>query len=156
MHLIISKIDLTKPIDVEAVNNIVENSLVDGNISKETAKRINPNSIVSFFNSDLGQLARNAENITYREWPFTFATPATDSRDTIVVQGIIDMLIKTPEGLVVVDFKTDRISKQQITERAELYRDQIDLYSRAAEAILKTKVLSKWLYFISAGEPVKV
>ncbi|HUS73070.1 MAG TPA: helicase-exonuclease AddAB subunit AddA, partial [Sedimentisphaerales bacterium] len=40
-------------------------------------------------------------------------------RDTIIVQGIIDMLIQTPRGLVVIDFKTDDVTHGGVAERAE-------------------------------------
>lgn len=70
-------------------------------------------------------------------------------RDTIIVQGIIDMLIRTPQGLVIIDFKTDNVTPGQVSERAEFYRPQLDLYSRAASAILKDKLLAKWLYFLT-------
>jgi len=71
------------------------------------------------------------------------------SDETIIVQGIIDMLVQTPKGLLVIDFKTDRITIDEVSERAELYRRQLELYGRAAGAILKEKLLAKWLYFLT-------
>ena len=79
-----------------------------------------------------------------------------DIRDTIIVQGIIDMLIQKPEGLLVIDFKTDDVSAEQVSERAELYREQMVLYGRAAGAILKAEVLGKWLYFLTPHCPIQI
>jgi ATP-dependent helicase/nuclease subunit A len=59
------------------------------------------------------------------------------------------MLVRTPQGLIIIDFKTDRITAEEVSERAELYRRQLDLYGRAASAILKSKLLAKWLYFLT-------
>jgi ATP-dependent exoDNAse (exonuclease V) beta subunit len=70
-------------------------------------------------------------------------------RDTIIVQGIIDMLIRTPHGLIVIDFKTDNISASQAAQRAELYRGQLDLYARAASKILNAESATRHLYFLS-------
>ena len=100
-------------------------------------------------------------NIVRREWPFTFAFPASveDSsaaEDTIVVQGIIDLLVSTAQGLVVIDFKTDRITAEQAEQYAGLYRRQLELYSRAACAILKEKPAGKWLYFMTPRTFVEV
>jgi len=78
------------------------------------------------------------------------------SDETIVVQGIIDMLIQTPRGLVVIDFKTDSVTAQQVSERAELYRRQLALYSRAASAILKDKLLARWLYFLTPATEFEI
>ena len=79
-----------------------------------------------------------------------------DARDTIIVQGIIDMLIQTPDGLVIIDFKTDKVTSKKVNERSELYRGQIELYARAAESILKTKTISKWLYFLTPQISIEV
>jgi len=72
------------------------------------------------------------------------------------VQGIIDMLVQTPAGLLVIDFKTDDVTAKETSERAELYREQLELYGRAAEAILKAKIIGKWLYFLKPGCTVEV
>jgi ATP-dependent helicase/nuclease subunit A len=108
-------------------------------------------------------------NKVWREWPFTFAIPASEwidtplgrdtkyeIRDTIIIQGIIDVLVQTQEGLLVIDFKTDDIAADKIPQRAALYREQLELYSRAAGAILKTELTGKWLYFLMAGRAVRV
>ena len=66
------------------------------------------------------------------------------------------MLIETPRGLVVIDFKTDNITDGEVSKRAELYREQLGLYSKAAEAIMKAKVAGKWLYFLTPGCEIKL
>jgi ATP-dependent exoDNAse (exonuclease V) beta subunit len=66
------------------------------------------------------------------------------------------MLVRTPKGLVIIDFKTDKITTDQVTERAELYRRQLQLYSRAASAILKSESIAKWLYFLTPGCSIEV
>jgi len=78
------------------------------------------------------------------------------SDETIVVQGIIDMLIQTPKGLIVIDFKTDKITAKQAPQRAELYRGQLELYGRAASAILKDKLRARWLYFLTPATEFEV
>ncbi|GAG43837.1 unnamed protein product, partial [marine sediment metagenome] len=145
------------------------------------AEHIDTKSIITFFESELGRIALGGENTVWREWPFTFALPAvarasspwstarpvpsevegmavplSTSDEMIIVQGIIDMLIQTPHGLVVIDFKTDNVTAEQVAERAKSYRRQLELYGRAASAILKEKLLAKWLYFLTLGCAVEV
>ena len=55
-----------------------------------------------------------------------------------------------------IDFKTDNVTAGETTHRAELYRQQLDFYGKAAEKILKRKVAGKWLYFLKAGLAVSV
>ena len=66
------------------------------------------------------------------------------------------MLIQTSDGLVIIDFKTDRVTEKKTIERAESYKGQLELYSRAAESILKIKTISKWLYFLTPQISVEV
>ena len=66
------------------------------------------------------------------------------------------MLIRTPQGLVIIDFKTDNVTSSQVNQRAELYRRQLDLYSRAASAIFKSESIAKWLYFLTPATEFEV
>ncbi|MDD5327690.1 MAG: helicase-exonuclease AddAB subunit AddA [Phycisphaerae bacterium] len=159
-HLIISQLDVTKPVTKKAIEQIKEILLADRAITETVAERINTDSILTFFEGELGRAALDSENTIYREWPFTFALPASElsssSDEIVVVQGIIDLLIKTPNGLLVIDFKTDDVTAKKAPERAEIYREQLNLYGRAAGAILKTKTIGKWLYFLRPGCAVEV
>jgi len=83
--------------------------------------------------------------------------PAADSADDIVVvQGIIDLLVRTPDGLLVIDFKSDRVSGQEIEQRVAAYRGQLDLYAQAAARILNTPVRQQWLYFLAPRQAVQL
>ncbi len=159
-HLVIAQLDLAKPVSKETVEKTKEKLLADGALIEAVAEHINAGSIVGFFESELGRKVLEGYSGVRREWPFTFAMPASEFRDSsdelIVVQGIIDMLVKTPKGLVVIDFKTDKITGEQVAERAELYRRQLELYSRAASAILKEKLLGKWLYFLTPATEFEI
>ena len=163
-HLVISLLDLNKPITTESITRLIDKLLAEGALTRPVASQINAESIMKFFKSELGQMALDKNNLIWREWPFTFAIPASQwvesaqrtSDDTIIIQGIIDLLIKTPKGLLIVDFKTDDVSAKEVPQRAELYRPQLDLYAQAAAAITGQKVLAKWLYFLRPGCEVEV
>jgi ATP-dependent helicase/nuclease subunit A len=159
---VISQLDLSGPINKEAVEKLIEKLLSNGAIAPAVAEKIDTKSILTFFETELGKLIFDPCNKVWREWPFTFALPAAEwestsvSEDTIVVQGIIDMLVHTAQGILVIDFKTDKIAVGQAKERAELYRRQLELYSKAACAILKDKPAGSWLYFLTPRVFVKV
>jgi ATP-dependent helicase/nuclease subunit A len=178
-HLVLSQLDFAKPITAEAISQLLNKLVVDGSITKSVSSLIDAGSILKFFGTDLGRAALDKNNKVFREWPFTFAVPASQwsesvprdsslvarktsdelratSHDSIIVQGIIDLLIKTPQGLIVIDFKTDAISADETTHRADLYRTQLDLYAQAAGAILGEKVVARWLYFLKPARKVRV
>jgi len=159
-HLVISQLDLAGPINRETIEKTIEKLSADGAILPIVAGQIDTESIMAFFETEQGRLTLDPANTIRREWPFTFAFPASGdssaAEDTIVVQGIIDLLVRTTQGLVVIDFKTDKITTGQAEERAELYRRQLELYSRAACAILKDKSVGRWLYFLTPRVSIEV
>jgi ATP-dependent helicase/nuclease subunit A len=161
-HLVISKLDMAGPITIEAIEKTIEKLLADDAIVPVVAGQIDAESILAFFETEQGRLILEPANTVWREWPFTFALPASEwtsssvAGDTIVVQGIIDLLVRTAQGLVVIDFKTDRIATEQAEGRAGLYRRQLELYCRAACAILKDRPAGRWLYFLTPHVFVEV
>ena len=163
-HLLISKLDLAKPITAEAVEQLKAELIAGQAINEAVAEHIDTKSVMKFFESELGRtvlyavsLTGDANSTVWREWPFTFALPTSffaratsdERRDTIIIQGIIDMLVKIPDGLLVIDFKTDAVTAEEAPQRAEFYRQQLDLYAEAAAAILNSQILNKWLYFLT-------
>ena len=168
-HLVISRLDLTMPVCETTVAQTTEKLVNEKAISAKAAEHIDTKSIVTFFNSELGRLVFDNNNTVLREWPFTYALKVSDSvavteqvtaprneSDTIIVQGIIDLLIRTPQVLVIIDFKTDNIKASRAEQRAEFYRRQLELYGRAASAILKSGTIAKWLYFLTPGVSIEV
>jgi len=153
-HLVISRLDLGREVTKEAIDETKERLVNKGVMTQAVAEQINADSIIAFFENEIGKAVLDAKNTVWREWPFTFAIGATRLRpevsgdETVVVQGIIDMLVQTPKGLLVIDLKTDHIIAKQAAERAEFYREQLEIYGRAAGDIVKMRVLGKWLYFL--------
>jgi ATP-dependent helicase/nuclease subunit A len=63
--------------------------------------------------------------------------PATDGIDGPVIEGIIDLLIETPDGFTVVDYKTDAVRDDaQLAHVMDRYRLQGATYSLAVERAL--------------------
>lgn len=72
--------------------------------------------------------------------------------EKVILQGIIDAFILEEEGIILVDYKTDRVKDGE--ELRKRYQKQIDLYSEALEQILGKKVKRRVLYSFSLGEEV--
>jgi len=169
-HLVISRLDLSKPVTIQAIEKIKEKLLLMGEITETASKYINAESIAGFFETEPGRAAIDANNTVHREWMFSLALPAgwsdgaqtpkpnspTTADEKVILQGIVDMLVETPDGLLVIDFKTDGITAEQVDDRALCYRGQIELYGLAGKTILKAESVRKWLYFLSPGSAVKI
>ena len=81
----------------------------------------------------------------FRELGFTAAVEGR------IVEGALDLLFFENGQPVIVDFKTDRVSVEQIPARAESYRHQAAVYARAMEAVLNKPVREVILYFLRPG-----
>jgi len=152
-HLILQEIDLFSDITPQTIQALIKKLIDQGKLDEEAGKLINFSSIKGFFDSDLGQLAIKHKSEVLREWPFTFALKADEliSGESGKDEIVIDMIIATEQGLVVIDFKTDDIAADFANQRAKLYADQIRHYAKAASAILKSEILANWLYFLTPG-----
>ena len=74
-----------------------------------------------------------------------------------LLQGVVDCCFEAEDGLTVVDFKTDAVrGKEEVRERAESYRPQLEAYSQALEQVLERPVVRRVLYFLHSGRAVEI
>ena len=98
----------------------------------------------------------------YREQPFVIAMPANQIREEyeteeeILVQGIIDAYFEEEDGLVLVDYKTDKVQKGQEKELIEKYKVQMQYYKKALEMITDREVKEIYIYSTGIGKAVLV
>ncbi len=131
-------------------------------ITPEQAAVIPKTDIMNFFNSSLYKRIENSEKVM-REKKFTISVPlklanpelGTDFADEqVLVQGVIDCAFYEDGGLVVLDYKTDRVkSADELTER---YSRQLEIYKIAAEQSFGVKVKETLLYSFCLGEEKQV
>ena len=67
------------------------------------------------------------------------------------MNGIIDLLLVEPEGLTLIDFKTDRIVPGSEQEAAQRHSLQVEIYAKAAEKIFEKPVREKLIFFLRTG-----
>ena len=96
-------------------------------------------------------LKRNIDRIEINRESFVESN-ADSHVEKVILQGIIDAFIMEEEGIILVDYKTDRVKDGE--ELRNRYQKQIDLYSEALEQILGKKVKRRVLYSFSLGEEV--
>ncbi|MCD7761298.1 MAG: PD-(D/E)XK nuclease family protein, partial [Clostridiales bacterium] len=63
------------------------------------------------------------------------------------LQGVVDCCFTGPEGLTVVDFKTDHVRPSELQTHSEGYRGQLEGYAWALEQILGRPVVRKILWY---------
>ena len=94
-----------------------------------------------------------------REFKFSLLTDASAiysglEGEQVLLQGVVDAAILEPEGITVIDFKTDRVSAEQAKARGESYRGQLETYRDALSRIFSRPVKQTILYFLKPGKEV--
>ncbi len=96
----------------------------------------------------------------YREKPFVMGKPASEalaeskSQEMLLIQGIIDVFFEEEDGIVLMDYKTDRVKTAE--ELSERYRKQMELYQEAIERALGSPVKERIIYSFCLNEIVIV
>jgi len=154
-HTVLQKYDLSAPSETkEDIKTQIDLIKDKGFLTEEEAGAINPDKILKFFQSGTGRLIKSAKEVR-REFMFGVSIPAkkfiaeTQSDEDIMLQGVIDCVVITDDGIAVIDYKTDRNFDE--TDTVEKYRIQLECYKYAAEKIFKKPVVSKILFMLDSG-----
>ena len=131
-------------------------------LGEEELSLLNKEQFQTFLSSSLGECFKKAyrEKRLFREkhfmraLPYHSLFPERAEEDEVLLQGIIDAFIVEDDGIILVDYKTDRVKSEE--ELRERYRKQIMLYSDALEAILGKKVKRRVLYSFYLGKEVEL
>ena len=131
-------------------------------LGEEERNLLNKEQFQTFLSSSLGECFKKAfqEKRLFREMhfmralPFRALFPDRKEEDEVLLQGIVDAFIVEDDGIILVDYKTDRVRERE--ELRERYRKQIMLYSDALEAILGKRVKRRVLYSFYLGEEVEI
>ena len=169
MHMVMQHMPFSKQIDHETIEVLLQNMVGKELLTVEQVEVINPDLLIAFMESDLGQRISVAKKLD-REVPFSLCIPAsvayadwTGEDEPVLVQGIIDCLFEENRGLILVDYKTDGITDRfkggfeearPILEKR--YKVQIDLYTRAIEEIYKVPVVERYLFFFDGAHILKL
>jgi len=71
-----------------------------------------------------------------------------------MIKGIVDMMFEEEDGLVIVDYKSDRgVSAVELAKR---YSVQLQLYKAAVELTVKKKVKAMYLYSIELEKEIPI
>ena len=126
-----------------------------GRLSGEQRQSIRIRDIADMVFSNLGFRMAEADrrHELYREAQFVMGVPVSalypevDSEETVLIQGIIDAYFEENGELILLDYKTDHVSKQDGADiLKKRYKRQLDDYQQALEQMLQKKVRQKLIY----------
>nr|WP_056943483.1 helicase-exonuclease AddAB subunit AddA [Levilactobacillus namurensis] len=166
-HLVLQRLDLTQTPTAERVQVVIDQLVTDQVLTAAVAAKIQVDTVLRFFASDLGQQLLAAPDRVQREVPFSLLMPAKslfqdfqEQDSQVLVHGIIDGYLQTDQGIILFDYKTDHVNPDRLdTSVARLvnkYGGQINLYATALHQMTGHPVLGQYLYLLSVGQLVPV
>ena len=111
------------------------------------------------FSSPRGKTLLSAKTLR-REFKFSILTDAEAyspeaAGEQVMLQGVVDCFWQEPDGIVILDFKTDYIDGD-LQQKASRYAPQLRAYAQALSRIYQCPVKKTVLYFFSAGREVEI
>ena len=139
----------------------VERLVQHGFLSEAEGKAVDQKRVSAFFQSALARRMLQSETLL-REYKFTFFLPAGEcdeglpaevANEQVLVQGIADCVFVENGRLVIVDYKTDRVSDEAAL--AGRYRAQLSVYRRALAECIGLPVGQTLLYSFHLGKEIE-
>lgn len=160
LHTLLQYIDYGKTGTAQDVRSELARLTSRGFLSAAQAESIDVGRVTALFSSDIGRRMLAAK-VCRREFKFSLLCPAERFFDSgegekVLLQGVMDCVIEEPDGITVIDYKTDRVRGEALKVRAEEYRRQLEVYAYAAERIMGKPVRECVLYFLHAGEEYSI
>ncbi|MCR5477290.1 MAG: helicase-exonuclease AddAB subunit AddA [Lachnospiraceae bacterium] len=125
-------------------------------LREEYAGAVSIPKLMAFLQSDLAYRMWRASRAgkLRREQPFVIGIPASrllghavPEEETLLIQGIIDGYFPEENGIVLLDYKTDKVSSME--ELFARYKTQLEYYREALEKLTGLPVKEKGLYSFS-------
>ncbi len=131
-------------------------------ISAEDDNLVSESKVVAFMKTELARRMGEAQikGKLYREQPFMMGVKANTvklefpAEEEILVQGVIDVYFEEEDGLVLMDYKTDRVSEEE--ELIQRYHTQLEYYGQALERLTHKKVKEKLIYSFTFQKVISV
>lgn len=160
-HLLLQYMDFSRSESTEEIEAETRRLCDQGFLSLREAQAVDVKAVKRLFDSPLGQRMKSCEKL-YREFKFSLLWDAVEvfgkaPGEQLLLQGVVDCCLDEGDGLVVIDYKTDRVrTADEIAVRSSFYRGQLLSYAAAMERIHGKKVKQCLLYFITAGKTVEI
>lgn len=159
-HLLLERLPLV-PASAEDIRSMLAALHDEGVYDESDASGVRAEDVAWFTNTALFARMARSERVQ-REWSFTLPVPAaelydTDAPETVLLQGVIDCCFLEDGAWVLLDYKTDRLKKDETPDvHAAIHAAQLALYARALESLTGCAVKARYVVLLRAHAAVEV
>lgn len=157
MHFVMQHLDLAN----EDLELQIKDMVIRDLLTQQQADSVNVDGIRTFLSSPLGTRMREAEIIN-REVRFNLNISCQEvypdmkedlcQDEKLLLQGVIDCYFEEPDGIVLIDYKTDYVPEGGEDAIKERYHSQIHYYAGALEKLTGKVVKEKYIYLFHNGK----
>ncbi|MCM8709677.1 helicase-exonuclease AddAB subunit AddA [Clostridium sp. SYSU_GA19001] len=168
VHFVMQHLNLRKTGSFNEIKEQVKEMVAKELLTEEQAMSVNINSILRFFRSPLGKRMLNVKDLDRdikREVAFHMKLKSTEvnkalseeiyGEEETLLMGVIDCFIIEEDGIVLIDYKTDYATEENMEEIKVRYEKQIYYYTEALKRITGKAVKERYIYLFSNGEIIE-
>lgn len=154
IHSVLQYVDFARCDSAESLAGEFERLISAGMLSREDAALVDPHQVIELFSSELGKRIAASRKVL-REFKFSVLVGSeSNSEDRILLQGVVDCALIDEDGITVIDFKSDHVTRDTVEERTLEYSHQVNAYAQALSQIFGLPVREKWLYYFAINHAV--
>ena len=156
MHLILQKLDFRENYNEKTLNDLIQKLIYLNIVTEKQSQYIDKKRLLEFTKTELFKEIQNAKEI-YKEQPFHMSVIDENTKESILIQGIIDLYyINQNNEIVLVDYKTEYVEKNNEQELIEKYKPQLKKNKKAIEEALNKNVEKVYIYSVYLNKEILV
>ncbi len=150
LHAAMQYINYNACTDAAAVHSEIMRLTQQGYLSSQQAQLVSEKAIAAFFATPLGQKLQKGDVV--REFKFsilqdTAKKAAALAGEQILLQGVVDCALIESDGITIIDFKTDYVTEETLSQKQAYYTPQLQTYAQAMQRIYEKPIKQRLLYF---------
>ncbi len=158
VHLALQFADLERCVTPEGAAEALAELEARRLLTKEQRAAVDPAKLQAFCAGEAMAALRKGR--MHREFKFSLLAPVREflgeGEGETLLQGVVDLWSELPEGLLLLDYKTDRVTEETQAARAAEYAPQLRAYAWALERMTGKKVLRRMIWFFATGQAVDI
>lgn len=162
-HRVLELLDFKEAGSAAEIRRQLKAIEVEQRMDSEALKLIRVGVLEQFMRSSIAGRMREADAAgrLYKERQFVIGVPASlmdeaESEELVLIQGIIDAWFEEEDGLVLVDYKSDRVAEGEEQVLLSRYGTQMVYYSQALSQTAGKRVKEAVIYSLTLQKEIRV
>ncbi|MGN6506695.1 MAG: PD-(D/E)XK nuclease family protein, partial [Tepidisphaeraceae bacterium] len=159
-HAALQRLDFKRPCDDADLDAQLQGMVARRFLRKDQAPLVDKAAIQWFLTTDVARAFREMPHALRREFALTYSVPAPNAADlrgdVVMVRGRLDAVLVEPDGLTIIDYKTDRVTAATLDARIAFYLPQMTAYAQQIARVTHQPVKAVLHVFLTPRQVVRL